>query len=140
MNNAQPTRTGGRWTAIIPIVVVALLVGAFAKRLIDVESGQDPALVQSVLLNTPVPRELVHFLEIAAPVPPLRRWLEAAMRRSILPPVGEREDLLRQLSRQLLFLRSHWLRMPPMLLLRHLATQARRRGGLKTAEGAAGDV
>ena len=92
------------------------------------------------LLNTPVPRELVHFLEIAAPVPPLRRWLEAAMRRSILPPVGEREDLLRQLSRQLLFLRSHWLRMPPMLLLRHLATQARRRGGLKTAEGAAGDV
>ncbi|MGB1876823.1 MAG: DsbE family thiol:disulfide interchange protein [Rhodospirillaceae bacterium] len=55
MNNAQPTRTGGRWTAIIPIVVVALLVGAFAKRLIDVESGQDPALVQSVLLNTPVP-------------------------------------------------------------------------------------
>ena len=32
----------------------------------------------------------------------------------------------------LLFLRSHWLRMPPLLLAKHLLTQTRRRGGLKT--------
>jgi cytochrome c biogenesis protein CcmG/thiol:disulfide interchange protein DsbE len=67
MNNAQPTRTGGRWTAIIPIVVVALLVGAFAKRLIDVESGQDPALVQSVLepgLKTPDLKKEVSLVNV----------------------------------------------------------------------------
>ena len=44
-----------RWTFLIPIFIVALLIGAFAKRLADVRSGQDPSLVPTVLLNTPAP-------------------------------------------------------------------------------------
>jgi hypothetical protein len=37
-----------------------------------------------------------------------------------------------RLSGWLLFMRSHWLRMPPAMLARHLIGQAWRRGGLKT--------
>lgn len=37
-----------------------------------------------------------------------------------------------RISGWLLFLRSHWLRMPPLMLARHLFRQAWRRGGLKT--------
>ena len=44
-----------RWTFLLPILIVALLVGVFAKRLIDVKGGQDPSLVPTVLLDTPVP-------------------------------------------------------------------------------------
>ncbi len=46
---------GRRWTFVLPVVVVALLVGIFAKRLADVEGGVDPALLPTVLLDTPVP-------------------------------------------------------------------------------------
>lgn len=51
--NTQPTKK--RWAALVPIIVVALLVGVFAKRLADVEGGMDPSLVPTVLLNTPAP-------------------------------------------------------------------------------------
>lgn len=44
-----------RWTALVPIIVVALLVGIFAKRLADVQGGIDPSFVPTVLLNTPAP-------------------------------------------------------------------------------------
>ena len=44
-----------RWLFVLPVVVVALLVSVFAKRLADVESGLDPSLVPTVLLDTPVP-------------------------------------------------------------------------------------
>lgn len=50
---ANVSRT--RWTALLPVVVVALLVGIFAKRLLDVQGGQDPNQVPTVLLDTPVP-------------------------------------------------------------------------------------
>lgn len=44
-----------RWVALLPIIIVALLVGIFAKRLADVEGGIDPSFVPTVLLNTPAP-------------------------------------------------------------------------------------
>lgn len=44
-----------RWAALVPIIVVSLLVGIFAKRLADVEGGIDPSFVPTVLLNTPAP-------------------------------------------------------------------------------------
>ena len=89
------------------------------------------------LLHTPVADELVRQLQIAAPLQPLRWAVEAAMQRAILPDEGERPSAWRGIAGQLLFLRAHWLRMPPMMLARHLLTQVRRRGGLKTAEQAA---
>lgn len=57
MPDRQPnkTPTKQRWAALVPILVVALLVGIFAKRLADVEGGIDPSFVPTVLLNTPAP-------------------------------------------------------------------------------------
>ena len=95
------------------------------------------------LIGTPVPVEVNRFLQIAAPLQPARWVLESAMRRSLLPATGERNGLLRGLSGQLLYLRSHWLRMPPRMLVKHLWTQYRRRGGLITGDQAVargGDV
>ena len=54
--------------------------------------------------------------------------------RSCPPDRGERPSLRRALAQWLLFLRAHWLRMPTGMLIKHLWTQARRRGGLKKAE------
>lgn len=45
----------GRWPFLIPLLVVLALVGVFGKRLMDVSQGDDPQLVPSVLLNTPLP-------------------------------------------------------------------------------------
>ncbi len=44
-----------RWAFLLPVILVVMLVGVFAKRLADVESGKDPSLLPTVLLDTPVP-------------------------------------------------------------------------------------
>ena len=89
------------------------------------------------LLQTPVPDPVSRSLQAHAPLPPLRWLVEWAMRRAILPEQGERLSPLKAMAEQLMFLRAHWLRMPAGMLARHLWTQFRRRGGLKTAEQAA---
>jgi hypothetical protein len=91
----------------------------------------------SGLLGTPVDEALMRRLQRQAPPLPVRRVLHAAMRRALLPQEGERVSPGKVVAEQFLFLRAHWLRMPPGMLLRHLWTQYRRRGGLKTAEQAA---
>jgi cytochrome c biogenesis protein CcmG/thiol:disulfide interchange protein DsbE len=37
------------------LIVVLVLGGIFGKRLLDIQRGQDPSLIPTVLLNTPVP-------------------------------------------------------------------------------------
>lgn len=56
----------------------------------------------------------------------------ALMEKRLVPADPSSRGLNRAVSGWILFLRSHWLRMPPLLLTRHLLTQAWRRGGLKT--------
>lgn len=91
------------------------------------------------LLATPLPDELLRGLARSAPRRPWRYLVEWAMARSILPVASGHQTAAGGLAQQLLFLRAHWLRMPPLMLVRHLWTQYRRRGGLKTAEQAALD-
>lgn len=88
------------------------------------------------LLATPVAAEVEAYLDVAAPLQPLRGVLQLAMQHALLPETRERLSWRKGVSEQILFLRSHWLRMPPRMLVRHLWTQYRRRGGLKTAEQA----
>lgn len=88
------------------------------------------------LLHTPIPDEVRRFLDIAAPLQPWRGVLEAMMQRSLLPEAGERPSLLRAFSVDMMLWRAHWLRMPTGMLIKHLWTQMRRRGGLKTREEA----
>jgi cytochrome c biogenesis protein CcmG/thiol:disulfide interchange protein DsbE len=44
-----------RWPFLVPLLIVLALVGVFGKRLMDVSQGDDPRLVPTVLLNTPLP-------------------------------------------------------------------------------------
>jgi hypothetical protein len=87
-------------------------------------------------LGTPVPRDVERELRRLGPPAPLRPVVHRLMWSSLLPERGERPSPSRGLAVYLMFLRAHWLRMPPGMLVRHLWTQARRRGGLKTAEQA----
>ena len=56
---------------------------------------------------------------------------------AVLSVFGDRPTWRRRLADNLLLIRAHWLRMPPLMLARHLLTQVWRRGGFKTKEAAA---
>lgn len=77
------------------------------------------------LLDTPVPTQVQDSLTVWAP-PPVAAVLMRLLVRRVLPPrdIGTRAPLL---SEWLLYIRSHWLRMPPWLLAKHLLRKALRR-------------
>ena len=77
-------------------------------------------------LGTSVPEELVGRLESEQAPARATRYLMDRLVGSVLPPglPGEREP---RISAWLLYVRSHWLRMPPWLLAKHLARKAWRR-------------
>jgi hypothetical protein len=115
----------------------------FWPRLLD--SATELGLLRSLyygchfsaaLLDTPVPDTVQQQLAAATPRTPGQRLAQAAMAVCLLPMAGDTPTLGRRLAEGMLLLRAHWLRMPPGLLLRHLFTQVRRRGGLKTKEAA----
>ncbi len=84
------------------------------------------------LLHTEVPPEIFRELHQDAPPYPIRPIMHRLLLIMLHPPHPDRRDLMRNMASWLLFLRSHWLRMPPLLLARHLITQVVRRGGLRT--------
>lgn len=60
----------------------------------------------------------------ATPSAPVRALMDALVPRALLPPHPDRlPSAATRLARDLLFIRSHWLRMPPALLARHLAVK-----------------
>jgi hypothetical protein len=87
-------------------------------------------------LNTPVPDDARQQIERMGPSLLVRPAIRRLMWISIVPEVRERPSVARAIAVFLMFIRAHWLRMPPAMLVRHLFIQARRRGGLKTAEQA----
>jgi hypothetical protein len=76
------------------------------------------------LLGTPVPPEVLQGAARLAPGPLTRRLMDALYGRALLPHHSSCDDGLTGLARRLLFVRAHWLRMPPALLARHLAHKA----------------
>jgi len=76
-----------------------------------------------VLLGTPVNPELVDEARHAAPPWPLAPLMHRLCRNALTPPLPERTG--HPLSEWLLYVRSHWLRMPPLLLTRHLLRKSR---------------
>jgi hypothetical protein len=88
------------------------------------------------LLRTPVPRAALESAARAAPPAPLRQVMDTLVPRVIGPVHPDlRSPASLRLARWLLYVRSHWLRMPPWLLARHLATKSLRR--LRPQEAAA---
>ncbi len=73
------------------------------------------------LLHTPVPAE---WLNPGGKDPLLRRWVAALMCRALPPSAPDDLDLGAAAARWLLYLRSHYLRMPLKLLIPHLLRKA----------------
>lgn len=80
------------------------------------------------ILGTPVPAKTLALASRAAPGWPLRSLMEGLWARALRSPHSLAADRLTPATLFMLYLRAHWLRMPPLLLLRHLGIKAMRRG------------
>jgi hypothetical protein len=78
----------------------------------------------SRLLHTPIPEKAMRAAAAAAPARPLLVAMDALYCRALTAPHASCSDWLTGPARRALFVRAHWLRMPPSLLLRHLAHKA----------------
>jgi hypothetical protein len=78
----------------------------------------------SRLLQTPVPANAISVMAASGPTRLLATAMDAAYGRALLPVHASCSDWLTGAARRALFFRAHWLRMPPVLLLRHLAHKA----------------
>ncbi|MGD2081619.1 MAG: nucleotidyltransferase family protein [Chromatiales bacterium] len=83
----------------------------------------------AALLGTPVPGDVQHAARAAAPPWPLDPAMRGLIAGALRPRLPGRPSSLRRAGDRLLYVRSHWLRMPPALLARHLFTKARKRLG-----------
>jgi hypothetical protein len=75
------------------------------------------------LLGTPIPEAVVRAATRYAPPEPIVRAMDRLV-PAVLVPGEVRGRAGRNSPAMLLYLRSHWLRMPPLLLITHLARQA----------------
>ena len=76
------------------------------------------------LLGTPVPPAVEEALREDAPNRPLRWLMDRLFGRALLPRHPSCEDHFSGLARFALYVRGNWLRMPPLLLSRHLFHKA----------------
>ncbi len=76
------------------------------------------------LLGTPVPPEVLGQAQAAGPSRPLLALMDQLFERALLPNHASCDDALTPIARFLLYIRANWLRMPPLLLARHLFHKA----------------
>jgi len=80
------------------------------------------------LLKTPVPNAvLIESRRTGKPLPPTTLLMDLLASRAFVPETGRGKRLGAGLARWMLYARSHWLRMPPLLLMQHLAKKTMRR-------------
>jgi hypothetical protein len=75
------------------------------------------------LLATPVPRDAYADARAEAPAA-VAALMDALVERALVPHLHAQAPWTTRASRWLLYARSHWLRMPPLLLARHLLHKA----------------
>jgi hypothetical protein len=78
-------------------------------------------------LGTPVPSEARRRAEAGRPPRITGRVMDVLYDRVLTPVATPDAGALVPLARQALYVRAHWLRMPPLLLIRHLGTKTFRR-------------
>jgi len=87
-------------------------------------------------LETPIPSSMRSRLQRYAPPRMVRSAMDWLVPRSALPDDPDRgASLGARFARTVLLARSHWLRMPPGLLIRHLAVKAVRRHSARRSSG-----
>jgi hypothetical protein len=73
------------------------------------------------LLGTPVPQPVLHRSRNGAPPRPVVWLMDRLVPRALYPQHPEAPSRVQAAARFLLYVRSIWIRMPPLLLARHLA-------------------
>jgi hypothetical protein len=86
------------------------------------------------LLTTPVPQDVIDRASAGQPPSPLRAFMDQLFVRAALPDDPASANHLAGIARQALYVRGHWLRMPPLLLAYHLGRKAIRREEKPEAE------
>jgi HprK-related kinase A len=81
------------------------------------------------LLGTPVPAAMLHRHALDLPAAPLLALMDRLVECSVVPRLADATPRRVSLARLALYARSHWLRMPPAMLARHLWAKATRRPG-----------
>ncbi len=76
------------------------------------------------LLDLAVPDTVEDAIASAAPVGPVARLMDRLIPRVLLPDHPDSPSGIRARAASLLYLRSHWLRMPPWLLAAYLTRKA----------------
>ena len=74
-----------------------------------------------------VPEEVIREARPDRPPWPIRPLINLLIRRALRPELSEQDTWLGRTARLMLYIRSHWLRMPPGLLLQHLVHKTLRR-------------
>lgn len=87
-------------------------------------------------LATPVPASVDAALARFAPARPVQVLLDALFTRALAPMHPSCEDRLTPAARLAAYVRAHWLRMPPRLLLPHLLHKALRNEETREAKAA----
>jgi hypothetical protein len=72
-------------------------------------------------LGTPVPTAVLRAAQAGAPSAVVVRVMDAIVERSLFPRPFEGRDPVGSLARGTAFLRSHWVKMPASMLVRHLS-------------------
>ncbi|MDH5614334.1 MAG: nucleotidyltransferase family protein [Gammaproteobacteria bacterium] len=75
------------------------------------------------LLNTPIPKNILTSLD-QSPIKPLAWFMDRLFSRALQPDHASCDDGFTGIARWLLYVRSHYLRMPFQLLLPHLLRKA----------------
>lgn len=73
------------------------------------------------ILGTPVPRTLLAVSLDEAPAAPVLRLMDWLVPRALFPQHPEASSGRTEFARWLLYVRSHWVKMPPLMLARHLS-------------------
>ncbi len=79
------------------------------------------------ILGTEIPESVLRLVEGDAPNLPLRGLMNYLISKAIIPPIRGRGTKGHAIATWLLFLRSHWLKMPAYLLISHLTVKSSRR-------------
>lgn len=80
------------------------------------------------LLDTRIPESVLRDVRAWAPGWPIRPLIRALLHRHFVPEATTGPSLGKQFSSGLLYLRAHWLRMPPAMLVRHLWIKTWKKG------------
>ena len=81
----------------------------------------------SHFLGTPIPSQALRHADAGRPPRIAVRLMDALYHRALRPVALREAGSLTPLSRRALYVRAHWLRMPPLLLAWHLGVKALRR-------------